>query len=140
MPVPTLVEQHLLTLVNELGLEALAPKDEMKRFKLNLGPELSVFVRELEEGFTLSSRVAQVPPKKREELFILLMKANFLGQGTGGSAIGMEEDEKFLTLSLAIPYEMNYKAFREQIEDFANFADYWRGEVMRHIKMAEEVR
>lgn len=140
MPVPTLVEQHLVRLVEELGLGALAPKDELKRFKLVLGPEMSIFVQEGEEGFFLFSRVAKVPPKKREELFILLMKANFLGQGTGGSAIGMEEDEKFLTLSLAIPYEMEYKAFRETIEDFANFVDYWKAEVLKHSQMAEEIR
>src|SRR5690348_5983830 len=122
MPIPTLVEQHLVNLAQELGPKALAPKDELKRFKLQLGPKMSIFVREIEdEGFILFSRVAEVPLKKREELFILLMKANFLGQGTGGSSLGMEEDEKFLTLSLAIPYEMNYKAFRDQIEDFANF-------------------
>ena len=57
------------------------------------------------------------------------MKANFLGQGTGGAVIGMDPEENLLTLSLLLPYDMNYKMFREALEDFANFLDYWKTEL-----------
>jgi hypothetical protein len=43
-----------------------------------------------------------------------------------------------LTLSHVIPYDMNYKSFKELIEDFANYLDYWRGELKRLQKAAEE--
>ncbi len=69
---------------------------------------------------------------------MLLMKANFLGQGTGGGALGLKEDESSLTLSLSLPYEMNYKVFKDSLEEFANFIDYWKKELARHDKEAEK--
>jgi len=65
------------------------------------------------------------------------MKANFLGQGTGGAVIGLDAEEKFLTLSLALPYDMNYRSFKGAVEDFANYVDYWREDLIRHQKAAE---
>ena len=62
------------------------------------------------------------------------MKANYLGQATGSSRIGLSSDEKFLTLSLGMPYEMNYRIFREIVEDFVNFVLYWREEVANFVK------
>jgi hypothetical protein len=140
MPVQTIIEQHLTRLLEELELPALTAKDrdETRGYKLELTPDLCLFLKEQETGLFLFSQIAPLPPQKREELFILLMKANFLGQGTGGSTIGLDKDEKFLTLSLTIPYDMNYKAFKEIIEDFANFVDYWRSEILRHAEDAEK--
>ena len=59
------------------------------------------------------------------------MKANFLGQGTGGARIGVDPDDKFLTLSHGFPYEMNYQLFKESIEDFVNYVVYWREEIAK---------
>lgn len=57
------------------------------------------------------------------------MHANFLGQGTGGASIGIDQDEKSLTLSLAIPYEVKYETFKEHLEDFLNYVGYWRDQI-----------
>lgn len=138
MSSPTLVEQHLKRLLEELELSPLGARDETKALHLDLSPEMRISMRELEAGCFFFAKIGPVPKQKREELFILLMKANFLGQGTGGSTIGLDGEEKFLTLSLAIPYDMNYKAFKESVEDFANFVDYWRKELVRHTQQAEE--
>lgn len=64
-----------------------------------------------------------------EEFYVYLMKANFLGQGTGGGAISLDPNEKFLTLSLYIPYEVNYKQVRDRFEDFLNYVDFLRKEI-----------
>ncbi len=139
MQTPTVIEQHLMRLCEELELPALAPKDETRAFHVEIGPEMRVSVKELEDGgLYLFAKIGSLPTQKREELFILLMKANLLGQGTGGSALGIDAEEKFLTLSLAIPYDMNYKTFRETVEDFTNFVDYWRTELLRHAQEAEK--
>ena len=63
------------------------------------------------------------------------MRGNFLGQGTGGGVLAMDDNEKFLTLTLTMPYDINYKNFKETLEDFVNFADYWRQELLAHQKM-----
>ena len=69
------------------------------------------------------------------------MKANFLGQGTGGATIGLKEDESFLTLSLSLPYEMNYRAFKDAVEEFVNYLEYWKSEAARHeTQESDELR
>ena len=77
----------------------------------------------------MQAPITQCPEKKREELFIYLMRANLLGRGTGGARIALDSDEKTLTLLLGLPYEMNYQLFRETFEDFVNHLIFWRNEV-----------
>jgi len=74
--------------------------------------------------------------QKKEEAFIYLMKANLLGQGTGNQVLGLDPEEKTLTLSCIIPYDMDYREFKERIEDFVNYLDYWRLEV-KNLQKAE---
>ena len=77
-------------------------------------------------GIALRAAVAPCPSQKREDLFIQLMQANFLAQGTGGAAIGLDRNEKNLSLSLKLPYELTYMSFKEHLEIFANYLEYWR--------------
>lgn len=131
-----MLEQLLTQLSQELEFPAVPTKDDQQMFHVPINPSMNISMKELDPGIFLYSPIGPCPPQKREELFILLMKANFLGQGTGGGTIGMDPEEKFLTLSLALPYDMNYKAFKGIVEDFANFVDYWREELIRHQQAA----
>ena len=124
-----MLERHLQELEKEFGFAASAV-DELQMRKLRLG-NIEMSIKELDPGLYFYTPLAPTPQPKKEELLTLLMKANFLGQGTGGSVIGLTEDESFLTLSLALPYEMDYKAFREAVEDFVNFIDYWKGQIVK---------
>lgn len=133
----TLLEQLLHTLTAELEMEA-PKKAEDGLYHLALNPEMTIAVKELDPGIAFWGRIGPCPTVKREELFILLMKANFLGQGTGGGAIALDENENFLTLSLVLPYDMNYKIFKDALEDFTNHLDYWKEELIRHKKAAEQ--
>lgn len=124
-----MLRDHLEKLCTELTL--LFPKlNAEKYYPLNVGSE-SLFIRDLDPGVGLYAKVCQAPKKRKEELFIYLMRANLLGQGTGGSRIGLDASENFLTLSLGLPYELNYAAFRETVEDFVNYLIYWREEVAK---------
>ena len=77
----------------------------------------------------MQTNVAPCPAQKKEELFMFLMNANFLGQGTGGARIGLDRQEKFITLSLGLPYELPYQSFKKHLEDFVNHLIYWRNQV-----------
>jgi len=125
------IEQHITHLIEDLGLPALAPKDSNGYFKLPLQGDLIISLKDLSPGFALVSSIGSLPNQNKEELLIYLMKANFLGQGTGEQIIGMNPDEKFLTLSRSITYEINYQKFKEILEDFTNYLIYWNGEVKR---------
>jgi hypothetical protein len=133
-----MLEQLIHTLAEELEFEEIPKKEEGNIYQVPLNPQMSVRMQQLETGVSFWARIGPCPTVKREDLFILLMKANFLGQGTGGSVIALDENENFLTLSSIFPYDMNYKMFKDALEDFANYLDYWKEELVRHKKMAEE--
>ena len=134
----SVLEQLLKTLCEELEIEEAPKKTEDGLYPFALNPETTVSFKELDPGVALWARIGQCPTVKREELFILLMKANFLGQGTGGASIALDENENYLTLSLVLPYDMNYKIFKDALEDFTNYLDYWREELIRHKQAAEQ--
>ena len=118
-------------LSQELNLGPIALPDEQKIHRVTIG-SLSIALKDLNPGFYFSSDLGPLPQKKKEDFLMRVMKANFLGQGTGGGALGLKEDESCLTLSLSLPYEMNYKVFKDSLEEFVNFADYWKKEIARH--------
>ena len=122
-----MLQDFLAQVCVELELPPVQPVKKFATFRLN--EEIEVQLRDLEPGFSFFSKVCACPAKRREDLFLVLMRANYLGQMTGASRIGMSPDEKFLTLSLGLPYEMSYRTFRESLEDFVNFLLYWREEV-----------
>ena len=121
-----MLEKYLRQLVTDFRLDPLAPLDENKLFSLKLNT-FEISLKYLDPGIYFYAKITPfLPHHKKEDALALLMKANFLGQGTGGSTIGLTEDESFLTLSLGLPYDINYKEFKEALEDFVNFLDYWK--------------
>ena len=97
----------------------------------------NLFIKDLDPGALFKANICACPQKKRETLLIKLMQANLIGQGTGGAVIGLDKQEKFLTLSLALAYELNYRAFKESLEDFINYLVFWNEEVIKLQKEAE---
>jgi hypothetical protein len=129
----------LTNLLNELALalELAPPIVEKKRpTRVMISPDRSIDFHEHAKGFSMWSRIGECPPKHKEDFYLLLMRANFLNQGTGNGTVGMEQEEKHLTLSSYIPYELDFKKFKETVEEFVNFVDYWKDELDRHIAQA----
>jgi hypothetical protein len=130
------LETHLRRLCEELELDPIAKEGE--EFPIPINSSTLIIARERDPGLSFFAKIGACPLMKREDFFIYLMKANYLGQGTGGSVIALDENENFLTLSLVLPYDMNYKIFKDALEDFTNYLDYWKEELIRHNKAAEE--
>ncbi|MES2199653.1 MAG: type III secretion system chaperone [Chlamydiota bacterium] len=126
-----MIEQHITHLMEDLGLPPITSKDSKGYFQIPLQGDLKISLKDLSPGFELVSSLGPILNQNKEELLTYLMKANFLGQGTGEQIIGMNLDEKFLTLSRSITYEINYPKFKEILEDFTNYLIYWTGEVKR---------
>ena len=125
-----MLARFLKQLCTELEIDETPRLNEQKIYPFKIGKEL-VAIQDLDPGFGLQAHIGPCPKKKKEELFIFLMRANLLGQGTGGARIGMDPDGNLLTLSLGMPYEMNYQKFKETIEDFVNYLIYWRDTVAK---------
>lgn len=128
-----MLQEYLDRLTGELKLGPIQP-NEKKVFRLSLSAERGVDLQLVDGKVVLFTAVVACPTVRQELLFSLLMQANLFGQGTGGAAIGLDAGEKFITLSQAIPDETDYKHFREVLEDFVNYADYWKEEVIKFVK------
>ncbi len=133
-----MLEENLKQLAEELELPPFPPKDKQSCILLSLADDLVISIKVMREGIALFAEVAPAPLQKKEEAFQYFMKANLLGQGTGDHALGLDLEEKSLTLSCVIPYDMDYKEFKEKIEDFANYLDYWLRESQQLQKAAQE--
>ena len=127
-----MLERLLQTLSDRLKLEGPLTQDKEQFYTLAFNPETAIKVKEEGASVLLFGRIGHCPQMKREELFAHLMKANFLGQGTGGGCLSLDESGNVLTLSSVLPYDMNFKMFRDAVEDFVNYIDYWRAELIRH--------
>ena len=121
-----MLEENIEKLAEDLKLPPFSGKDKESCYHLPLTNNLTVMIKSLHKGIAIFAKVAPLSLKKKEEAFLYFMKGNLLGQGTGIQALGLDKDEKFLTLSCIIPYDINYKQFKEKVEDFANYLDYWR--------------
>lgn len=117
-------------LASELKLGAIPQKDKKGLYQVKIGGSPTVSLKALESGVFMTAQILPVPKEgNKEALYIYLMKANLLHQGTGHGAIGIDPSEKFFTLSYTLPFEVNYRSFHETLEDFLNYIDYWKEEV-----------
>lgn len=131
-----MLEQYIRQLLSELEINDMPSKNDKGFYPVSLTEDITFFCKDLFPGILITSPIVLCPKEHREALFTYLMKANFLGLSTGGAAIGLDEEEKFLTLSRVIPYDINFKTFKEAAEDFANFLELWKNEIERHQKTA----
>jgi len=128
---------HLKELCQDLELTPHLEKSKEGGSIFPFHESLRVEIRDLNPGVFFFSPICPCPEIKREILFIQLMKANLFGQGTMWAAIAFDEGENLLTLSSGFPYDMDYRSFKESLEDFANIVEYWREEVAHHVDLAE---
>jgi len=134
-----MLEEHLKQLALELALPTIPTKDGNNFFPIPLEGDITLLIKEMPLGSFLTASITLLPDDaKKEELFAHLLKANFLGQGTGQQYLGLDLEEKFLTLSRSIPQDRSYQAFKEALEAFANYFEYWREELQRIFKQPKE--
>ncbi len=132
------LKKYLNRICDELDIKPEPEADKNKKYLFVFSDEVQIKIQEFEDHAFLQVNIVECPEKKREDLFMYLMEANLLGQGTGESAIGLDEKERHLTLSYIMPYEIDYRFFKEKIEDFVNYLFYWREEIEKYRKKIEE--
>jgi hypothetical protein len=125
-----MLEHFITELSQELSLPLSLEKTRQDYYTVILNPEVHLFLKDLYPGFVCRSCIAEIPIKPElEELYILLMRANFLGQGTKGAVLAMDEHVKHILLILSVPEEINYRLFKERVEDFVNYLYYWKNKI-----------
>jgi hypothetical protein len=124
-----MLEGFLKILCSELSIDPCRTVETGKLFALSFSSDIEVELLDLNPGCSMRASLCPCPESKKEALFTYLMRANLLGQGTGGARCGLDLNEKNLTLSLGLPYEINYHSFKERFEEFVNHLIYWRKKI-----------
>lgn len=130
----TILDQHLDTFQKDFKRKSLFIKEKENVYYFTVGQLLPIYIRYLDPGIHFISSIHSLPTKNLEPFFMYIMSANYLGLGTGKSIISLDPNEKFLTLSMAIPYEVNYIEFKELVEEFLNHIKYWKDQIETYIK------
>lgn len=76
------------------------------------------------EGVMLTADLGPIPQNRDEEFFESMLSANLFGEFTSGAVLGLTEDS-LITLNHVVQQRLDYRAFRNLVEDFLNTADYW---------------
>lgn len=124
-----MLEELLSQLKLQLGIDFEAIPNQKGQFSLLIDPQTKVFVKDLEPGAYFSTPLAPFLEEGRESIVMHLMKANYIGQGTGDGALALDTEEKNLLFTLSCPKHLTYQTFCEALESFLNFTAYWRTEV-----------
>ncbi|MCF7806240.1 MAG: type III secretion system chaperone [Simkaniaceae bacterium] len=128
------IEQYLNKFAIEYGLADLYEKPGAKIFSLDLDHR-SIHLLMTERGFLLHGSVGVLPENDAEPLLLFLLNANYLGQGTGSSTLGLKPDTQTLTLTMPVEYEISYPEFKDVLEEYLNYYDYWIEEILEKTKL-----
>lgn len=127
-----MLKQHLDKLSKTLNQESLREMDEEGFFSGNFEGAGEIYMKEnSDSGITFFATLSPLPQNNAETIALRLMEANLLGKETGGALLGLDKDGKNITLTSFLFDSTNYKEFHDALEDFANFADCWRDEVLQ---------
>ena len=109
-------------------------KDPEGYMLLRINSNMQLFLKELSVGFTCKAEIAPLPLGEQEDLLALLMRANYLGQGTKGGVIALSDTaQKILFFSSSVD-QCNYRQFKEKIEEIVNYLNYWKTRVNDETK------
>lgn len=124
-----MIEKYMERFQEELELTKPFKKPTPQSYLIPLDEGLSVTVTLLQNGFSLFSEFAKNPSENEEFVYTEALMANLFGEGTRGSLIGLNEKGNMLTISRIVDYNIEYKDFKELIEDFIQTVDFWKDRI-----------
>ena len=124
------VEQYLEKLQSEVGIEKFFEKKDRKAFFLPFG-QRNILIFVAENSFFFSANIGTLPKDEEaiEPFCIHLLFANYLGQGTANNCLGLSPDKQTITLTMDIRGDIDYMMFKEAMEEYVNYFDYWIEEI-----------
>lgn len=97
-------------------------------YALPIDRGVAINITEVPNGVMLTCNFALYPIAQQETFATTALLGNLFGQGTRGAVLGLTPDGKTLTLTQVIEYHIEYRNFKEILEDFINMVDFWRDE------------
>jgi len=75
------------------------------------------------QGVMLTTNLGLFPSDKEEEFFEEMLSANLFCEATRGAVLALSQDAANITLSHLVEHRLDYREFRDIVEDFLNTAD-----------------
>src|SRR5262245_5482532 len=119
-----MIDTFIQMLAKELELEGSLATQVPGVYSFPLEENLSVTISDHPPGFSLSCTLGPSKRENEEAYFTRLLLGNLFGQGTKGSVLGLNEDGSKVILKQMVEYDVDYKEFRDILEDFINSVDY----------------
>ncbi len=94
-------------------------------YRIDLNEGIRIVISTIPDGFLIFSELRELPKDKKENIYYQSLTSNLFGQGTKGSLLGLNDQGNMLTISRTVDYNVEYKDFKEIIDDFINAIDYW---------------
>lgn len=123
-----MLETFMRQFVEELELDESIAEASAGAYTIPLEEDVKVLISALPQGFSLTCNVMSCPTANKELFLTKVLHGNLFGQGTHHAVLGLNDSGNLLTLSRVIDYNVEYKDFRESLEDFINTIDFWRQE------------
>jgi Tir chaperone protein (CesT) family len=115
-------------LIKDMDLGNMNLASDPGTYALPLDEGISIKMIDIPGGYILKSNIGAYP-KVKEDLFLTqAMLGNLFGQGTKGAVLGLNPEGTLITLTLVVDSAVDYKEFKESLEDFINVIDFWREE------------
>lgn len=127
-----MLKELIHNLLKEIDLSKKSTKIDENTYQIDLSSDLSITIKKIDPGYYLQTPICEVPDLEAEMLFISLMEANLFGQGTGGGVLGISPDGDSFVFSKKILNDINYQQFKEKIEEFVNYVEFWRMEIANY--------
>ena len=119
-------EKFMQQFEKDLELDRPLSRPNSSTYLIPLDEGLTMTVNLLPFGFFLMCEFANAPKENEEVLYNEMLSANLFGQGTKGATLGLNERGNLLTISQVVDYNIEYRDFKELIDDFINMIDFWK--------------
>lgn len=133
-----MIDDYMSQFQTSFELNDPVPQEDEGVWRLWLSEDLSIVISDQEPGFHFYAKLCEVGQSKLEELFTILMVNNLFGLGTGGGVLGLDETGKVATLSFTREEKTDYRDFERDIEEFMNYAEFWKREIEKHQQESSE--
>lgn len=123
----------------ELELEVEEPFNHPTpgSYVIALNQGFSITLAPLNQGFSLFCEFGSSPKENEEAFYLQALTGNLFGKGTKGAVLGLNDQGNMLTISQVVDYNIEYKDFKEIVEDFITTIDFWRN-ALRNEKSAQK--
>lgn len=102
-------------------------------YSMTMDQDLKITIQKAVDGcIIMKCLIAPFPTAQQESFATEAMRANLFGLGTHQAILGITADKESLTLTRIIDYPIEYKDFKESLEDFINVMDFWRNKALNH--------